>query len=226
MALINATTKKWIYLITYNAVSFLLWTLITLRAVSFLVLGPDTDEYDEPAAGSLYRQLPFPLLAVTQTLAFLEVAHAALGLVGASAATTALQIGGKNLVVWTVMTRFPDLFLGADDKEGGQRGFLGCVLAWGCSEMIRYAFFVGQLLRGEPFGWIKWLRYNAFLVLYPVGIVSEAWLVYLALVQEAAGVGPVYRGYLFLGLLTYLPAGPYLFTHMLKQRRRAVQRRR
>lgn len=106
------------------------------------------------------------------------------------------------------MARFPELFLGADSEgsldRGGPTGFLGCVLAWGCSEMIRYAFFVGQLLRGEPFGWIKWLRYNAFLVLYPFGLVSEAWLVYLALVR-GAGAGPVYRGYLFLGLLTYLP---------------------
>ncbi|KAK8057752.1 hypothetical protein PG996_011689 [Apiospora saccharicola] len=183
MALINETTKKWIYLITYNAVSFLLWTYLTLRTVRVLVLGPDTDEYDDAAAGSLYRQLPFPLLAFTQTLASLEVAHAALGLVGASVATTALQIGGKNLVVWTVMARFPELFLGA---------------------MIRYAFFVGQLLRGEPFGWVQWLRYNAFLVLYPVGLASEAWLVYLALVR-GEGTGPVYKGYLFLGLLTYLP---------------------
>lgn len=114
--------------------------------------------------------------------------------------------------VWTIMARFPELFLGADNEGGllglgggGPTGFLGCVLAWGCSEMIRYAFFVGQLLRGEPFGWIKWLRYNAFLVLYPVGLVSEAWLVYLSLMQRRADVGPVYRGYLFLGLLTYLP---------------------
>jgi len=99
MALINETTKKWIYLITYNCISFLLWTWLTLLTVRVLVLGPDTDEYDEAAAGTLYRQLPFPFLAFTQTLAFLEVAHAALGLVGASAATTALQIGGKNLVV-------------------------------------------------------------------------------------------------------------------------------
>ncbi|KAK8061036.1 hypothetical protein PG997_015257 [Apiospora hydei] len=191
MALINATTKKWIYLITYNAVSFLLWTLITLRTVSFLALGPDTDEYDEPAAGSLYRQLPFPLFGI----------HA-----DARVPRGRTRGAGARGRVWTVMARFPDLFLGADgDKAGGQTGFLGCVLAWGGSEMIRYAFFVGQLLRGEPFGWIKWLRYNAFLVLYPAGLVSEAWLVYLALAQGAADVGPVYRGYLFLGLLTYLP---------------------
>ncbi|KAK8007485.1 hypothetical protein PG989_001475 [Apiospora arundinis] len=200
MALINETTKKWIYLITYNCISFLLWTWLTLRTVRVLVLGPDTDEYDDAAAGTLYRQLPFPFLAFTQTLAFLEVAHAALGLVGASAATTALQIGGKNLVVWTVMARFLNSL--SPPTGAAQR-----------------------LLRGEPFGWVKWLRYNAFLVLYPVGLLSEAWLVYLALVW-GEGIGPLYKGYLFLGLLTYLPAGPYLFTHMLKQRRRAVSRRR
>jgi len=100
------------------------------------------------------------------------------------------------------MARFPELFTTTDGS--GPMGFLGCVLAWGCSEMIRYAFFVGQLLRGEPFGWVKWLRYNAFLILYPVGLLSEAWLVYLALAY-GDGIGPVYRGYLFLGLLAYLP---------------------
>ncbi|KAK6822581.1 hypothetical protein PG987_014126 [Apiospora arundinis] len=184
---------------------------------------PDTDEYDDAAAGTLYRQLPFPFLAFTQTLAFLEVAHAALGLVGAFGRDHGAADWGQEPCSMDRHGAVPELFVTTDGS--GPTGFLGCVLAWGCSEMIRYAFFVGQLLRGEPFGWVKWLRYNAFLVLYPVGLLSEAWLVYLALVW-GEGIGPLYKGYLFLGLLTYLPAGPYLFTHMLKQRRRAVSRRR
>lgn len=82
-----------------------------------------------------------------------------------------------------------------------------------------------------------------FLVLYPIGLLSEALLVYLALTQ-VTGIGTVYRAYLFLGLLTYLPgnvarlrtlpppgllltqcvAGPYLYTHMLAQRRKMLKR--
>ena len=79
-------------------------------------------------------------------------------------------------------------------------------------------------------------------MLYPIGLLSEALLVYLALTQ-VTGIGTLYRAYLFLGLLTYLPgnvtrlrtnpraaanthcaAGPYLYTHMLAQRRKMLKR--
>ena len=47
-------------------------------------------------------------------------------------------------------------------------------------------------------------RYSAFIVLYPPGLISEAWLVYLAL-TTTSGVSLPYRIYLFLGFLTYIP---------------------
>jgi hypothetical protein len=47
-------------------------------------------------------------------------------------------------------------------------------------------------------------RYNAFIPLYPVGMLSEAYLVYLSLAQ-GTGAGTFYRAYLLVGLLTYLP---------------------
>ena len=47
-------------------------------------------------------------------------------------------------------------------------------------------------------------RYSAFIVLYPPGLISEAWLVFLALI-EGTDVGLLYRMYLLLGFLTYIP---------------------
>ncbi|KAI1351306.1 hypothetical protein F5Y01DRAFT_283367 [Xylaria sp. FL0043] len=64
-------------------------------------------------------------------------------------------------------------------------------------------------------------RYTAFIVLYPIGFLSEASLVYLGLVK-ASGIGPFYRGYLFVGLLSYIPASYFLYTYMFSQRRRAL----
>ena len=55
------------------------------------------------------------------------------------------------------MRKFPHLV--ANVGNGGIWGFVGCVLAWGVSEMVRYGFFVVQVLRGEAWGWLKWLRY-------------------------------------------------------------------
>ncbi|KAH8165360.1 hypothetical protein CIB48_g2890 [Xylaria polymorpha] len=165
------------YLLLYNLLSLLAWTYLTARVILTI------------AAGAA----PSPLLAditALQTAAGLEVAHAALGLVRSSPGTTALQVGGRNLVIWTVMRRFPDLvFAGA----WGRRGFVGCLLAWGASDILRYAFFVAQLSSGGAAGWLKW--YTAFIPLYPIGFLSEASLVSLALV-EGTGIGPVYRAYL------------------------------
>lgn len=138
------------YLLAYNAFSFLLWSHLTLYTLSHL-----PEYHGENRVRDLYTDV-FPLLSITQTLALLEVAHAALGLVRASPATTALQIGGKNLVVWTVMAKFPEIITGNDF---GLWGFVGCVLAWGLSEMIRYGFFVVQLGNGDTPNWLKKLRY-------------------------------------------------------------------
>ncbi|KAI0018105.1 protein tyrosine phosphatase-like protein [Xylariomycetidae sp. FL0641] len=199
-------TAKTTYLLLYNALSLALWGTLTLRTLLsfFQSSPPDT----------LYETLLRPSLVTTQSLALLEVPHAALGLVRASPATTALQVGGKNLVVWTVMARFPD-------QVADSWGFVGCLLAWGFSEVVRYGFFTCLLARGDVWAWLKWLRYSAFVVLYPPGLLSEAWLVYLCLTR-AEDVGMMYRAYLFLGLLAYIPAGYVLYTYMLAQRRRAL----
>ena len=51
--------------------------------------------------------------------------------------------------------------------------------AWSITEVIRYSYFVMNL-RGEVPGFMTWLRYNTFYVLYPLGIGSEMACVYLA----------------------------------------------
>ncbi|KAH7327509.1 protein tyrosine phosphatase [Rhexocercosporidium sp. MPI-PUGE-AT-0058] len=213
-------SPKNLYLIAYNSISFLLWLHLTFQACSCLFSSSQASR-NSPGSNlnaqliSIYRDF-LPELTATQSIAVVEVLHAACGLVRASPITTAIQVGGKNLVVWTVMRRFPELV--ANVINGGIWGFVGCVLAWGVSEMIRYGFFVAQIVRGQAPGWMKWLRYSAFVVLYPPGILSEAWLVYVCLTQ-AEGIGRPYRTYLLLGLMSYLPLGYILYTHMLGQRK-------
>jgi very-long-chain (3R)-3-hydroxyacyl-CoA dehydratase len=54
------------------------------------------------------------------------------------------------------------------------------LLAWSVTEVIRYSYFVFNLSGvGVPAIW-TWLRYNTFLVLYPLGVASECWLVWKA----------------------------------------------
>ncbi|KAG4444135.1 hypothetical protein IFR05_000364 [Cadophora sp. M221] len=213
-----------LYLLAYNSLSFLLWLYLTFQACSSLFSsfsnpGNSLGSNSNTQLLSIYHDL-LPTLTITQSLAALEVLHAACGLVRASPVTTAIQVGGKNLVVWTVMRRFPQLV--ANVQNGGIWGFMGCVFAWGVSEMIRYGFFVVQIVRGEALGWMKWLRYSAFVVLYPPGFLSEAWLVYVSLTQ-AEDIRTLYRTYLLGGLLSYLPLGYILYSHMLVQRKRVLK---
>ena len=49
------------------------------------------------------------------------------------------------------------------------------VLAWSLTEVIRYSFYACALLGKEPYP-LLYLRYTTFLVLYPLGASSEAFV--------------------------------------------------
>jgi len=142
----NMSIKN-IYLLSYNFISLLLWLILMARILTTLPFEPFS---------SLYDKLLSPHLTSTQSLALLEIIHASLGIVRASPLTTAIQVSGKNLVVWRVMVPFPELMKGTDV---GQWAFAGCLMAWSASEVLRYGYFMILLMRGDTWGWLKWLRY-------------------------------------------------------------------
>jgi len=144
------------YLTAYNSLSCALWAYLTVRA---LACAPAL--YAAGNLHTLYHELLSPLLTGTQTLALVEIVHAATRLVRASPVTTAIQVVGKNLVVWTVMVAFPETVVGADGRGGaaGVWPFVGCVVFWGVSEVVRYGYFVVLLVMGDAPRWLKWLRY-------------------------------------------------------------------
>ena len=86
----------------------------------------------------------------------------------------------------------------------------------------RYSYFVFTLSGlGVPKIW-TWLRYNTFLILYPLGISSECWLVYQAIPlarQRNEGLGYA----LWAILAIYVPGSYVLFSHMLAQRRKIAR---
>lgn len=54
------------------------------------------------------------------------------------------------------------------------------VFAWSATEIIRYSFYSGNLL-GREVPFLTYLRYTTFYVLYPIGALSEAGLIYATL---------------------------------------------
>jgi len=142
------------YLTAYNGLSCGLWAYLTVRA---LISAPAL--HAEGRLHHLYHELLFPVLAGTQSLAVIEILHAATGLVRASPVTTAIQVIGKNLVVWTVMVAFPEIVVGHDGLgASGVWPLVGCVVFWGISELVRYGYFVALLTKGHTPAWLKWLR--------------------------------------------------------------------
>jgi very-long-chain (3R)-3-hydroxyacyl-CoA dehydratase len=65
-------------------------------------------------------------------------------------------------------------------------------------------------------------RYNTFLVLYPIGVASETYLVYKA-IAPAEKMNPYYGYALYAVLATYVPGFYTLFTYMLAQRRKVMR---
>lgn len=154
------------YLTTYNICSCFLWGAVIAHVVLTV-----------PYKVSLLHHSVNTLLTYTQTLALLEPLHSLTGLVRAPLFTTVMQVASRFLLVYGVIRPFPQLT--TDEKFGGSWAHCSMVIAWSVTEVVRYAFFATTLQGSVP-GVLKWLRYNLFFVLYPMGIGSECWLVYLA----------------------------------------------
>ncbi|KAL8852354.1 MAG: hypothetical protein Q9221_002738 [Calogaya cf. arnoldii] len=189
------------YLTAYNSICALLWLSVLGRVVVILPVTGVESVYE--AAGDFTKW--------TQTVAVLEILHSAFGLVRSPLPTTILQVASRILLVWAVVDQFPA-------ATSTSPFYSSMLIAWSATEVVRYSYFVLNL-RGSVPGFMTWLRYNMFYVLYPVGITSEAVLVWKA--SEAAGEPWKFVGWGVLGL--YVPGSYVLYTYMIAQRRKVMK---
>ncbi|KAI4738876.1 PTPLA-domain-containing protein [Aureobasidium sp. EXF-12298] len=193
------------YLVLYNAVSTILWATILGRVL--LVASVHGTKYVFPAVGEYAKW--------TQTLALLEVVHAAVGIVRAPLFTTLMQVASRILLIWGIVYPFPN-------TVAFSPVYSSMLIAWSVTEVIRYSYFAINLSTGSvPALWL-WLRYNTFFVLYPLGISSECWLVWKAASGPAKEYTGVREGLIAI-LLIYIPGSYILFTHMMAQRRKVMR---
>lgn len=268
------TSIKTQYLVLYNLLNAVLWIGILLRLVFAYFLTQSTSGHtlitpDAPNPSAAQTKYPFldiaypatwSVLQWTQSLAVLEIVHAALGLVRTSPVTTCMQVASRLLLVWGIVFMFgrglliegsssllqksQDYGLGSmpgidkltgfgaqvsnslrnvvgsfgagktlNEVQQNQAAYVGMLLAWSVTEVIRYLYFV--FYAGTSFGvprFLSWLRYNTFFMLYPLGISCECWLIYRA-IPFAAQLDERYALALKGILAIYVPGKHCLCTH-------------
>lgn len=131
--------------------------------------------------------------------------------------TTVMQVASRLLLVWGIVHNFPAYTVSSV-------AYSTMLVAWSVTEVIRYSFFAMNLwFEGDVPAGLQWLRYafmlpkdditmwltkldryNTFFILYPLGISSECWLIYLA-IEPAKRVHPVFEWVLKAILGIYIP---------------------
>lgn len=203
------------YLLCYNVLNLSGWLLVLLltaglyapwAATRLGLQAPLLNDFPAWVGQILRGADPFRFLdlwaRVVQTAMVLDILHCAAGLTGGWVVTTALQIASRLLLVWAV----------TPDVSGPTPAHLAMYLAWGAAECIRFLYYIS---RGKA---IRWLRFSAFLVLYPLGVFGGE----LPLLWVRGQVGDTLGLACRLSMLAYVPGFPVLFAHMLKQRRKTL----
>ena len=150
------------YLTAYNVAQSLVWSTALVLSVRSIVEngGSLTSVYDD--AGWFVR--------LGQCSAVMEVLHSLIGLVRSPVLTALMQWAGRTHAIMAVIHPIESL------HNTTAAGLM--FLAWSLSEVIRYPSYA---LGANIPGWLNWLRYSAFIPLYPIGGSAEIWLMYHSL---------------------------------------------
>lgn len=207
-----------IYLTLYNWTVFAGWLQVLYLALKTI---------SESGHENVYAAVEKPLL-LAQSAALLEIFHGLVGLVRSPLSATLPQIGSRLYLTWGILYSFPEV-----------RNHIlvsSLVISWSITEIIRYSFFGTKEALGSAPSFLLWLRYSAFLVLYPTGITSEVGLIYCSLPSmKESGIYSLrmpnkwnfsfdyfYAAILALGI--YVPGTPHLYGYMLGQRKKALSK--
>ncbi|XP_030045790.1 very-long-chain (3R)-3-hydroxyacyl-CoA dehydratase 1 isoform X1 [Microcaecilia unicolor] len=172
----------------------------------------------------LYKSIQ-KTLKYFQTFALLELVHCLIGIVHTSMLVTGVQVSSRIFMVWFITQSIKQI--------QNEESVILFLVVWTVTEITRYSFYTFNLLNHLPY-FIKWARYNLFIILYPVGAAGELLTIYAALpyVQKTGmyslrlpnkyNVSFDYYYFLLIVMAFYIPLFPQLYFHMLRQRRKVL----
>uniref|UniRef100_A0A452U939 Very-long-chain (3R)-3-hydroxyacyl-CoA dehydratase n=1 Tax=Ursus maritimus TaxID=29073 RepID=A0A452U939_URSMA len=191
--------------------SLCLWLVLAIAMVRFYM--------EKGTHKGLYKSIQ-KTLKFFQTFALLEVR-----IVPTSVIVAGVQVSSRIFMVWLITHSIKPI-----QNEESVVLFL---VAWTVTEITRYSFYTFSLLDHLPY-FIKWARYNFFIILYPVGVVGELLTIYAALpyvkktgmfsirLPNKYNVSFDYYYFLLITMASYIPLFPQLYFHMLRQRRKVL----
>lgn len=141
-------TPRTLYLTTYNALSFTLWSSLLYTTLTHTFTSTSTSSNNAQIFASTSTRAQW-----TQTLSMIEILHSAFGLVKSPTATTALQVSTRTIQVWMIWHCFPG-------STAVSSAYWWLLMAWALADTVRYAF-LGLGVWGVKPGWLLWLRYVA-----------------------------------------------------------------
>ena len=173
-----------------SAASAVGWFLVLAQVSQALLAGDD--------AKQLWASVG-QTLTIVQTAASLEMLHSLIGLTRSPFSSTFMQVMSRLILVHGYTLR-------SVDAQAHWSLFL-MLGSWSLVEIPRYLFYCcAQLfLSHEIPGWLFWLRYSLFMILYPTGITGE----WVQMLTAAPGIrsgivdGPHIAGYVMSSQFWY-----------------------
>lgn len=151
-----------------------------------------------------------------------EIFHCLYGLTKSGVFTAILQVAGRSLVLFMLVTPEPRI------QEHPIVYYL--FMVWSTVEIVRYPYYITQIYKKEN-RWLTWLRYSIWIPLYPLGFYCEAVIIYKSVtfldetgrfsvsLPNALNFTFSFATFLRMYLLLFLVPGGYtLMSHMYKAR--------
>lgn len=197
------------WIANYNITSGCLWSFILVKTIATSIW------YGQPEL--FYSTSNW--VTVIQCGAIIEIYNSLVGNVKSPVMTTIMQVASRLLLVVGIFQVLPY------SPGNFNWSYITLSIAWSVTEIIRYYYYAANILsKGNPPVLLTWLRYNTFIILYPMGIGSECYIIFLSLEEAFYSVGKWYMIFLILCLAAYVPGSFVLYTYMMKQRKKVMRK--
>ncbi|CAL8092997.1 unnamed protein product [Orchesella dallaii] len=154
-----------VYLFLYNLFQFVGYLFIVgVLSVRYLRDGQE-------ATHRAYEFVGFAM-RYCQTMQALEIIHPLMGFTKTSVPVAFLQIGGRALILFGIVQ--------AEERLHDEPAVFWLFFFWSLAEVFRYPFYMLQIYERKVY-FVTWLRYSAWIFLYPLGITSECVVIFSAI---------------------------------------------